>query len=94
MPYALGDDGRPPAGDPLGAPWHTERLLGVMRGMGETMVVLMAAGEQPSPRSIFDSSVLTSTIAAEMDTCGSAHYGALFSLDPAAHDAGINVLSG
>lgn len=57
-------------------------LLGVMRGMGETMVVLMAAGGAAViPASIFDPvRPLTSTIAAEMGETpvGSAHYHALF----------------
>ncbi len=57
-------------------------LLGVMRGMGETMVVLMAAGGAAIiPMSIFDPvRPLTSTIAAEMGETpvGSAHYAALF----------------
>ena len=53
-----------------------------MRGMGETMVVLMAAGGAAIiPMSIFDPvRPLTSTIAAEMGETpvGSAHYAALF----------------
>ncbi|MBN1333854.1 MAG: phosphate ABC transporter permease subunit PstC [Synergistales bacterium] len=57
-------------------------LLGIMRGMGETMVVLMAAGGAAIlPRSIFDPvRPLTSTIAAEMGETpvGSPHYHALF----------------
>lgn len=57
-------------------------LLGVMRGMGETMVVLMAAGGAAIiPMSVFDPiRPLTSTIAAEMGETpvGSAHYAALF----------------
>lgn len=57
-------------------------LLGIMRGMGETMVVLMAAGGAAIiPTSIFDPvRPLTSTIAAEMGETpvGSEHYHALF----------------
>lgn len=57
-------------------------LLGVMRGLGETMVVLMAAGGAAIiPLSIFDPvRPLTSTIAAEMGETpvGSIHYHALF----------------
>ncbi len=57
-------------------------LLGVMRSLGETMVVLMAAGGAAIlPESIFDPvRPLTSTIAAEMGETpvGSAHYHALF----------------
>lgn len=57
-------------------------LLGVMRGMGETMVVLMAAGGAAIiPQSLFDPvRPLTATIAAEMGETpvGSAHYHALF----------------
>lgn len=57
-------------------------LLGIMRGMGETMVVLMAAGGAAIlPRSIFDPvRPLTSTIAAEMGETpvGSPHYHSLF----------------
>lgn len=57
-------------------------LLGVMRSMGETMVVLMVAGGAAIiPESIFDPvRPLTSTIAAEMGETpvGSAHYHALF----------------
>lgn len=57
-------------------------LLGVMRALGETMVVLMAAGGAAIiPLSIFDPvRPLTSTIAAEMGETpvGSAHYAALF----------------
>lgn len=57
-------------------------LLGIMRAMGETMVVLMAAGGAAIiPMSIFDPvRPLTSTIAAEMGETpvGSAHYAALF----------------
>ena len=57
-------------------------LLGVMRALGETMVVLMAAGGAAIiPLSIFDPvRPLTSTIAAEMGETpvGSTHYAALF----------------
>jgi phosphate transport system permease protein len=57
-------------------------LLGIMRAIGETMVVLMAAGGAAIlPRSIMDPvRPLTSTIAAEMGETpvGSAHYHALF----------------
>lgn len=57
-------------------------LLGIMRGMGETMVVLMAAGGAALiPISLFDPvRPLTSTIAAEMGETpvGSTHYHALF----------------
>lgn len=57
-------------------------LLGVMRGLGETMVVLMAAGGAAIiPVSVFDPvRPLTSTIAAEMGETpvGSLHYHALF----------------
>ncbi|MCL1940774.1 MAG: phosphate ABC transporter permease subunit PstC [Synergistaceae bacterium] len=57
-------------------------LLGVMRSMGETMVVLMVAGGAAIiPDSLFDPvRPLTSTIAAEMGETpvGSAHYHALF----------------
>ena len=57
-------------------------LLGIMRGMGETMVVLMAAGGAAIiPASLFDPvRPLTSTIAAEMGETpvGSPHYHALF----------------
>ncbi len=57
-------------------------LLGVMRAIGETMVVLMAAGGAAVvPRSIMDPvRPLTSTIAAEMGETpvGSDHYHALF----------------
>ena len=57
-------------------------LLGVMRALGETMVVLMAAGGAAIiPLSIFDPvRPLTSTIAAEMGETpvGSPHYAALF----------------
>jgi len=57
-------------------------LLGIMRAMGETMVVLMASGGAAIiPLSIFDPvRPLTSTIAAEMGETpvGSPHYAALF----------------
>ncbi len=57
-------------------------LLGVMRSLGETMVVLMASGGAAIvPESVFDPvRPLTSTIAAEMGETpvGSAHYHALF----------------
>jgi phosphate transport system permease protein len=57
-------------------------ILGVMRGVGETMVVLMAAGGAAIiPEYISDPvRPLTSTIAAEMGetAVGSAHYHALF----------------
>lgn len=57
-------------------------LLGIMRAIGETMVVLMAAGGAAVlPKSIFDPvRPLTSTIAAEMGETpvGSEHYHALF----------------
>lgn len=59
-------------------------LLGVGRGFGETMAVLMASGHAINlPTSPFDSvRALTATIAAELgDTVyGSDHYGALFTL--------------
>lgn len=57
-------------------------LLGIMRALGETMVVLMASGGAAIfPTSVFDPvRPLTSTIAAEMGETpvGSAHYHALF----------------
>lgn len=57
-------------------------LLGILRAMGETMVVLMVAGGAAIfPLSIFDPvRPLTSTIAAEMGETpvGSLHYSALF----------------
>ena len=57
-------------------------LLGVMRALGETMVVLMAAGGAAVLPSLLTDPVrpLTSTIAAEMGETpfGSAHYHALF----------------
>ena len=59
-------------------------LLGVGRGFGETMAVLMATGHSVQiPDSIFDSvRALTATIAAELGetAIGSDHYGALFTL--------------
>jgi phosphate transport system permease protein len=59
-------------------------LLGVGRGFGETMAVLMATGHAINiPDSIFDSvRALTATIAAELGetAVGSDHYGALFTL--------------
>ena len=57
-------------------------LLGVMRSLGETMVVLMVAGGAAIIPKMFTDSVrpLTSTIAAEMGetSVGSVHYHALF----------------
>ena len=59
-------------------------LLGVGRGFGETMAVLMATGHSVQiPDSVFDSvRALTATIAAELGetAVGSDHYGALFTL--------------
>jgi phosphate transport system permease protein len=59
-------------------------LLGVGRGFGETMAVLMASGHSINiPNSIFDSvRALTATIAAELGETayGSDHYRALFTL--------------
>ncbi len=59
-------------------------LLGVGRGFGETMAVLMASGHAINlPTSPFDSvRALTATIAAELgDTVqGGDHYGSLFTL--------------
>jgi phosphate transport system permease protein len=59
-------------------------LLGVGRGFGETMAVLMATGHAINvPTSVFDSvSALTATIAAELgeSPVGSDHYKALFAL--------------
>jgi phosphate transport system permease protein len=59
-------------------------LLGVGRGFGETMAVLMATGHSVNiPTSIFDSvRALTATIAAELGETaqGSEHYGALFTI--------------
>ena len=59
-------------------------LLGVGRGFGETMAVLMASGHSINlPTSVFDSvRALTATIAAELGetAVGSDHYSALFTL--------------
>jgi phosphate transport system permease protein len=59
-------------------------LLGVGRGFGETMAVLMASGHSINlPTSVFDSvRALTATIAAELGETanGSDHYQALFTL--------------
>jgi phosphate transport system permease protein len=59
-------------------------LLGVGRGFGETMAVLMASGHSINlPTSVFDSvRALTATIAAELGETanGSEHYKALFTL--------------
>jgi prolipoprotein diacylglyceryltransferase len=59
-------------------------LLGVGRGFGETMAVLMATGHAINiPDSIFDSvRALTATIAAELGetAVGSPHYQALFTI--------------
>ena len=59
-------------------------LLGVGRGFGETMAVLMASGHAVNlPTSVFDSvRALTATIAAELGetAVGSDHYRALFTL--------------
>lgn len=59
-------------------------LLGVGRGFGETMAVLMATGHAVQiPTSIFDSvRALTATIAAELGETaqGSEHYQALFTI--------------
>ncbi len=59
-------------------------LLGVGRGFGETMAVLMATGHAVNiPTSIFDSvRALTATIAAELGETaqGSEHYEALFTI--------------
>ncbi len=59
-------------------------LLGVGRGFGETMAVLMATGHSINiPGSVFDSvRALTATIAAELGetAVGSDHYQALFTL--------------
>jgi phosphate transport system permease protein len=59
-------------------------LLGVGRGFGETMAVLMASGHAIHlPTSVFDSvRALTATIAAELGEApvGSDHYRALFTL--------------
>lgn len=59
-------------------------LLGVGRGFGETMAVLLASGHAVNiPGSVFDSArAITATIAAELGetAVGSDHYGALFTL--------------
>lgn len=59
-------------------------LLGVGRGFGETMAVLMATGHAVNlPSSVFDSvRALTATIAAELGetAVGSDHYQALFTI--------------
>jgi phosphate transport system permease protein len=59
-------------------------LLGVGRGFGETMAVLMATGHAVNiPGSLFDSvRALTATIAAELGetAVGSPHYQALFTI--------------
>ncbi len=59
-------------------------LLGVGRGFGETMAVLMASGHSINlPTSVFDSvRAVTATIAAELGetAMGSDHYRALFTL--------------
>jgi phosphate transport system permease protein len=59
-------------------------LLGVGRGFGETMAVLMATGHSVNmPGSVFDSvRALTATIAAELGetAVGSPHYGVLFTI--------------
>jgi phosphate transport system permease protein len=59
-------------------------LLGVGRGFGETMAVLMASGHSVNlPTSVFDSvRALTATIAAELGetSVGSDHYRVLFTL--------------
>lgn len=59
-------------------------LLGVGRGFGETMAVLMATGHAVNiPHSLFDSvRALTATIAAELGetAVGSEHYQALFTI--------------
>jgi phosphate transport system permease protein len=59
-------------------------LLGVGRGFGETMAVLMATGHSVNmPGSVFDSvRALTATIAAELGetAVGSDHYGVLFTI--------------
>ena len=59
-------------------------LLGVGRGFGETMAVLMATGHSINiPGSVFDSvRALTATIAAELGetAVGSPHYQALFTI--------------
>jgi phosphate transport system permease protein len=62
----------------------TAVMLGLGRALGETMVVLMAAGGSAQiPGSLFDSvRPLTSTLAAEMaeTPIGSHHYHALFAI--------------
>ncbi len=59
-------------------------LLGVGRGFGETMAVLMATGHSVNiPDSLFDSvRTLSATIAAELGetAAGSDHYGVLFTI--------------
>jgi len=59
-------------------------LLGVGRGFGETMAVLLATGHSVNlPTSVFDSvRALTATIAAELGETaqGSEHYEALFTI--------------
>ena len=59
-------------------------LLGIGRGFGETMAVLMATGHAINvPGSVFDSvRALTATIAAELGetAVGSEHYQALFTI--------------
>ena len=59
-------------------------LLGIGRGFGETMAVLMATGHAVNiPTSVFDSvRALTATIAAELGetAVGSDHYQALFTI--------------
>ncbi|MFT5731388.1 MAG: phosphate transport system permease protein, partial [Planctomycetota bacterium] len=59
-------------------------LLGVGRGFGETMAVLMASGHSVNmPTSVFDSvRALTATIASELGETanGSDHYRVLFTL--------------
>lgn len=59
-------------------------LLGIGRGFGETMAVLMCSGHSINlPGSVFDSvRALTASIAAELGetAVGSDHYGALFAL--------------
>jgi phosphate transport system permease protein len=59
-------------------------LLGVGRGFGETMAVLMASGHSINlPTSVFDSvRALTATVAAELGetAVGSEHYRALFTI--------------
>ncbi len=59
-------------------------LLGVGRGFGETMAVLMASGHSVNlPTSVFDSvRAMTATIAAELGetAVGSDHYRALFTI--------------